>query len=110
MACLLKADPDKKYCARGAAATTPVVFIDGPPTATVTAATFNSAAVPIGPNGRIALTPLNLGTNPLNLTIEGVDEGDEVALVEACDGNTTRMLCKKKVGAAPGNGNPVLNF
>jgi hypothetical protein len=79
------------------------------PTATVTAATLNGAAVVIDGNGRIASAVFSAGTNVLIMTVEGVNAGDDVQLVEDC-GATTSVLKTKFVGAAPGGADPVVSF
>jgi len=110
MACQLRKDPSRTFCAFGAAGATATVFIEGPPTARVTNALMNDTALAIGADGRIRLTPLKRGTNPLEMVIAGLQTGDEVTLSEACDDDTTQTLCGKRIGDAPGGGNPVVIF
>jgi hypothetical protein len=110
MACTLRSDATGKYDVLGAAGDTPIVFVSAPATARITAATLNASPLAVDVTGRASLTALNRGTNPLDLVVEGIQEGDLVMLAEACDDASTRDLHGKRAGAAPGGANPVMNF
>src|SRR5436305_436594 len=99
MVCLLKKDPAEVFCALGAMAAHPIVFIKGPDTARITSAMFNGAHVTVSPDDTIELPALKAGTNRLNLTVEGVNEGDDVTLMEKCLNASDGELCTRTVGA-----------
>jgi hypothetical protein len=110
MACNLRSDDTGTFDVLGAAGDTAIVFVSAPATARITAATLNGTSLAVDANGRASLKALNPGNNPLNLIVEGIQEGDLVMLAEACDDTSTRDLHGKKAGAAPGGANPVMNF
>jgi hypothetical protein len=110
MACNLRSDTTGTFDVLGAAGDAPIVFLSAPPTARITAATLNGAPLDIDAHGHVSLKALNAGTNPLNLVIEGIQEGDLVMLAEACDDASTCDLRGKRAGAAPGGANPIMNF
>jgi len=112
MACLCTKDPTGDFDAltRVGAAATVFIQSDDAPTATITAATFNDEPVVVDDDGLLLLPPAAGGTNVLALTIEGVEAGDDVQLVELCDDGVPSVLKRKFVGAAPGGANPVMRF
>src|SRR5687767_6896727 len=110
MACNLRKDPEDRFDALSAAGRTATVFIrsDASPDVKITAATFNRVPVEVGDDGRIDLPSFRRNTNVLNLTIEGVQPGDDIQLVEECE--TGETLSTKTVGSAPGGADPVMGF
>jgi hypothetical protein len=111
MASQLSRDLSLMFDALASAGSRATLFIqsDSAPTATVTAATLNGTTVVISEDGKIATAVFSAGTNVLIMTVEGVNAGDDVQLVEDC-GATTSVLKKKFVGAAPGGADPVVSF
>ena len=112
MACNMSTDPADRFDALTSRGSTATVFIrsDAAPTATVTAATFNGAVVPIDAAGKMSLPAATLGTNVLNTTIERMNAGDDIQLVEDCGGGQQVSLKTKFAGAAPGGADPVVSF
>jgi len=108
MACVLRADPRKVFCALGHGGDKPLVFLEGPDTLKVTNASLNGKSVPVLPKNRIQLTALDNtkpGTNRLELTIEGVKSDDIVTLFEQCepdDDEDTVELCEKTIAEGAG--------
>jgi hypothetical protein len=111
MTCVLTEDPDEFADAIAAEGAAPIVFVTSPtsPHVAIITARLRGQMLDVDARGKVALPPLQRGTNVLFLIVEGAVEGDEVRVVEDCGADPEpRMISTKRVGRTASGAEPVL--